>query len=106
MAKETTHVPFDEFSNDLRGFFDRIIRGHETVMVEGDEGEVVIVKPAGLTRGTEGTRGTKHKRNRRNADREAFLASLGGWKDLVDTDKLVEDIYESRRISTRPPIRL
>ena|SRR5436190_10871695 len=102
MAKETTHIPFDEFSNDLRGFFDRIIRGHETVMVEADEGEVVVVKPARLTATTK----NKRKRTRSAADREAFLASLGGWKDLVDTDKLVEDIYESRRITTRPPIRL
>ena len=38
------------------------------------------------------------------AEREAFRSSAGGWKDLVDTDKLVADIYESRRISSRPPI--
>ena len=39
-------------------------------------------------------------------DREAFLSSLGGWKDLVDTDKLIADIYESRRMSSRPAIEL
>jgi hypothetical protein len=40
------------------------------------------------------------------ADHEAFLASLGGWEGPVDTDKLLTDIYESRRISTRPPVEL
>jgi hypothetical protein len=35
------------------------------------------------------------------ADHEAFLASAGGWKD-VDTDRLLEDIYEHRRLSVRP----
>jgi hypothetical protein len=35
------------------------------------------------------------------ADIEAFLSSAGGWKD-VDTDRLKADIYESRRLSTRP----
>ncbi len=39
------------------------------------------------------------------ADDEAFLASAGGWSD-VDTDTLIEDIYESRRISIRPPVEL
>lgn len=31
-----------------------------------------------------------------------FLSSAGGWNDLVDTDKLKADIYESRRRSIRP----
>lgn len=38
-------------------------------------------------------------------DYEAFLASAGSWKE-VDTDKLIKDIYESRRISSRPPVKL
>jgi hypothetical protein len=40
------------------------------------------------------------------ADNDAFLASLGNWKGIVDTEKLKKDIQESRRISGRPPIRL
>ncbi len=40
------------------------------------------------------------------ADYEAFRSAAGGWKGLVDTDKLIEDIYESRRISSRPPVDL
>ena len=40
------------------------------------------------------------------ADYEAFRSAAGGWKD-IDTDKLIENLYESRRISTtRPPIEL
>ena len=37
-------------------------------------------------------------------DLDAFLSSAGSWKD-VDTDKLIADIYESRR-SSRPPVEL
>ncbi|MSP12913.1 MAG: hypothetical protein EXR62_08140 [Chloroflexi bacterium] len=49
----------------------------------------------------------KARRHRRTeADHAAFLASAGGWKDLVDTEKLKVDIYESRRISSRPPVEL
>ena len=40
------------------------------------------------------------------ADYEAFKSAAGGWKDLVDTEKLKRDISESRKISTRPPIEL
>lgn len=100
MAKETRSIPFDEFSNDIASFFERVVRGRETVVVETKTGEAAVLKPAS----TRGRRATK--RNRTAADREAFLSSLGGWKDLVDTDKLIENIYESRSISTRPPVEL
>src|SRR5581483_5865934 len=39
------------------------------------------------------------------ADYEAFRSAAGGWHD-IDTDKLIENIYESRRLSIRPPIDL
>jgi len=39
-------------------------------------------------------------------DLEAFRSAAGGWRGVVDVDKLVKDIYESRRISTRPPVDL
>lgn len=39
------------------------------------------------------------------ADIEAFRSAAGGWAD-IDTDKLVENIYESRRNSVRPPVEL
>jgi predicted DNA-binding antitoxin AbrB/MazE fold protein len=40
------------------------------------------------------------------ADREAFRRSAGGWKDTVDADTLIKNIYESRLISTRPVPKL
>ena len=46
------------------------------------------------------------KRARTEADYEAFLSAAGGWKGLVDADKLLADIYESRELSTKPPIEL
>jgi hypothetical protein len=48
----------------------------------------------------------KAKRTRTKADYEAFRAAAGGWKGLIDTDKLIADIYESRRLSTKPPVEL
>ncbi len=46
------------------------------------------------------------KRGKTRADYDAFLSAAGGWKDLVDTEQLKKDIYESRKISTRPPVEL
>ena len=46
------------------------------------------------------------RRAKTKEDYEAFLSSAGSWKGLVDTDKLVADIYESRRLSSRPPVEL
>ena len=47
------------------------------------------------------TRRTRRKKT--EAELEAFRSAAGGWAD-IDTDKLIADIYESRDISTRPPV--
>lgn len=38
-------------------------------------------------------------------DYAAFRSAAGSWAD-VDTDKLIEDIYATRRRSNRPPVEL
>lgn len=40
----------------------------------------------------------KARRTRVKADYDAFLSAAGGWKGLVDADKLLADIYESRAL--------
>jgi hypothetical protein len=47
----------------------------------------------------------RRSRRKTEADHAAFLAAAGSWAD-VDTDKLIEDIYATRRRSNRPPIEL
>jgi predicted DNA-binding antitoxin AbrB/MazE fold protein len=39
-------------------------------------------------------------------DAEGLRKSAGGWKGLVDAEKLIENIYADRLISTRPEPRL
>jgi len=73
-------------------------------------------EPRVLTRDTEqialllpiGPRSTKRRRRSRvlsEEDLAAFRSAAGSWKD-IDTDKLIENICESRRISSRPPVEL
>ena len=38
-------------------------------------------------------------------DLEAFRRSAGSWKGLVDADALIRDLYERRRLGTRPEPR-
>src|SRR5690348_17179672 len=101
MSREPTHVSLYEFSRNVTNFFERVIHGQETVVVENKAGEQAVLQPARLPRGKQ-----TNRRKKSAADQEAFLAALGGWKDLVDTDQLVANIYESRQISSRPPVEL
>jgi predicted DNA-binding antitoxin AbrB/MazE fold protein len=39
-------------------------------------------------------------------DREACRRAAGGWKDTVDADTLIKNIYGSRLLSTRPVPKL
>lgn len=48
----------------------------------------------------------RKKRGKTKADFDAFMASAGSWKDLIDTEQLVVDIRESRRRSTGPVVEL
>lgn len=77
MANETQAISFDEFADNLSGYFDRVIREGETVLVEKEAGEVVVLKPVSATR--------TGRREKTAADHEAFLASAGSWSD-VDID--------------------
>jgi hypothetical protein len=36
-------------------------------------------------------------------DLDALRSSFGGWKGLVDTDRLLRDVYASRAIRSRKP---
>ncbi len=95
MALEKQPIPFDEFAGDVAGFFERVVHGHETLLVEKAKYELVVVKAALPTR----RHGVRRPR-RSPINRDAFLSTAGGWKDLVDTDKLVENIGQSRSMSS------
>ena len=97
MAKEMKSIPFEEFSNNLADILRRVFREDESFVVETEEGERAIVKPAGPEEPV-GRKKTK-------ADYEAFLASAGGWRD-VDVDRFLKDNYESRNRNIRPPVEL
>jgi len=88
VPQEAHAVSFDEFSSNLRDFFERVIASHETVMIEDERGERAILKPVRVS----ASKTKKRTTTKTKADHEAFLSSFGSWSD-VDIDKFIEANY-------------
>lgn len=97
MAEVVNPIPFEEFSENLDRIFERVLHERETILVESAAGGLVELKPV--------TSAKRGRRAKSEADYEAFLASLGSWKD-VDVDAFLKGNEESRRLSTRPAVEL
>jgi hypothetical protein len=67
-------------------------------VLQRDGEDVAILTPI------EGAEASRPTPTYTEEDDEAFLSSFGSWAD-VDTDKLIEEIYEGRR-SSKPPVEL
>ncbi len=99
MAHE--HETIDISHNpDLLRLAEEVRASNTPRVLRRDNEDVAVVMPL--------SDGAKRKPTRSSIKRKSpeamaiFLSSAGGWKDLVDTDKLKEDIYESRRLSVKP----
>lgn len=85
---------------DLMRLAEEVRRSRTPTVLRRDNEDVAVMMPV--------ADGAKRKTKRSAIKRKSpeamaiFLSSAGGWKDLVDTDKLKEDIYESRRLSVKP----
>jgi hypothetical protein len=88
-------------ASELLRVAEEVRRSHTSRLLRHAGEDLAIVVPVAHPSKTR-----RRGREKTAADFEAFRRSAGSWKDLVDTDKLIEDIYESRRISTRPPVDL
>ena len=75
-----------------------------TVRARVTRGMLELLEKVDLAEGTEVTITILDEPS--TADREAFRRSAGGWKDTVDADTLIKNIYESRLLSTRPVPKL
>ncbi len=101
MARER-HLKSIDISNgpELLRIVDEMRKSEEPRVLRRDSEDLAILTPV------KSVPKRAPKRAKSKADYEAFLSSAGSWKGIVDTDKLVADIYESRRRSSRPPVEL
>ena len=97
MNRDLVRIPYDDLAADFVHIFNRVVREKTAIVVEKKGRGLAILKPmrSALTR----------RRKKSAADYKAFVSAAGSWKD-VDTDKLVADIRDSRKRSSRPPIKL
>ena len=97
MANELTPIDISTMP-DLARLADEVRSTKRPRLLRRNNEDVAVLVPA-----------TPAKPRRRRkaataADDAAFLASAGSWHD-VDTDRLLTDVYESRR-SSRPAVDL
>lgn len=95
MPHAVARVPMQELASDVERIFDRVAQGESVIVIDKAGEDVAIVKPVRARR----------SRRKTAADLAAFRAAAGGWAD-VDTDAVVESLYDSRRQSSRPPVDL
>ena len=77
----------------------------ENIRARVKAGMLELLEKVNLPEGTEVTI-TIHDKSHCLPDRDAFRRSAGGWKDTVDAEALIADIYASRLISSRPVPKL
>jgi len=85
---------------ELARLTDEVRATNRPVALQRNHETVAVLMPA--------KRATQPRRTNKSseADMQAFLSSAGSWEGIVDTEKLKQDIYESRRTSSRPPIKV
>jgi len=98
MAKDMNYIDISDVPDLLR-IAEEVQATRKPHMLRRDSEDIAILMPVTPAR-------HKARRTKTRADYDAFRTAAGGWKGLVDTDKLITDIYESRRLSTKPPIEL
>ena len=99
MAKELKRIDIGNIP-ELLSIAEEVRRTNEPRLLKRDSEDVAILTPIKKT-----TDKRRKMRPKTKADYEAFRSAAGSWAD-VDTDKFIEDIYESRRSSFRPPVEL
>lgn len=100
----TDHEAIDISDNpDLLRLAEEVRKSQTPRVLRRDNEDIAVVMPVASSARHPSTSAV---RTRTEADREAFLAAAGGWKDLVDTEQLKRNIAESRARSSRPLIEL
>ncbi len=99
MAERNITIDISDAPEILR-LVEEVRRVGEPRILRKDGQDLAVVSPLPQSRNKK-RRITKPT----EADLARFRSVAGSWAD-VDTDKLIEDIYETRRRSNRPPVEL
>jgi hypothetical protein len=92
MSSEPRRIPLSELSANLARIIELVLASEEPIVVEREDGWSVSINSV--------TPASKSAE-----DFAEFMAAAGSWSD-VDTDKLLDDVYTSRELLTRPYLSL
>src|SRR3989304_6569689 len=89
---------FKRLKDPGQRLFVAAVRKRRTVVVEKSDGARAMLKPVAA-------KSPRRLRAKATTGNEAFCGALGGWKGLVDGERLKKDLASTRG-SRRPPARL
>ncbi len=93
MSKEGTPIDISTAAPELQRLAEEVNATMRPRRIQRAGETIAVVMPVASKR--------RPKRTPTTADREAALASFGGWDGNVDTERLKQDLAESRRIPPR-----
>lgn len=99
MQREIKHLDISNVPELLR-IAEEVRITHQPRILRRDSEDLAILIP--VTHSSQ----ERVKRELTESDYQAFLSAAGSWSSFVDSDKLIEDIHESRRLSSKPPVEL
>ena len=99
MQREVKHIDISNVPELMR-IVEEMLAARQPRILSRDDEDVAVLMP--VTSAPE----SPTQQEKTDADYEAFLSAAGSWNGLVDPDKLIADIYESRKLSKRPPVEL
>ena len=85
---------------ELIGFAEEVVRTKTPRALMRDKKPLAVLMPVSINAKS------RKKRAKTKADYEAFRKAAGSLKGLIDAEKLKKDMYESRKIISRPAFEL
>jgi hypothetical protein len=98
MLADPRVIDIDE-APELVQLTERVLHAGVPILLRRGGREVAVIAPVGDARAFE------PGRSRTEHDREAFLRAAGAWRGIVD-EEFLEEVYQRRSISSRPPVEL
>jgi hypothetical protein len=99
MQEEVKHIDISHVPELMR-IVEEMLASRQPRILSRDDEDVAVLMPVASAPEP------PLQQEKTRADYEAFLSAAGSWNGLIDPDKLIADIYESRKLSTKPPIEL
>jgi hypothetical protein len=98
MATATDAIDISE-SPELRRLVDGLRASRRSIVLRQGNEDLAVITPVESPEPYPWRQPTEE-------DYEAFRSAAGSWQGHLDVEQFIKDNYESRRLSSRPPVDL